>query len=175
MCCQSSQARFVCLHLYLFSVLLTGLLPGPDQDVPFIFWSLALQSHALSHSAASPPVPAAGSLHFPNSFSFCNSVGSKRHHWGKGKEKVLFSVPAFTCLLGFRVKHISTAAAQHNGAWEAEILSAVKCSWQSTCKVRLFERLTGGADLIEFSQGPHKRHLWCKGNCCNKVQASVCK
>jgi len=47
---------------YLFSALLAGLFSGPDQDIPFIVWSLALQSNALSHSAPAPPVPATGSL-----------------------------------------------------------------------------------------------------------------
>ena len=40
---------FACVLTSLSSVLPAGLLSGPDQDVPFIFWSLALQSHTLTH------------------------------------------------------------------------------------------------------------------------------
>lgn len=101
---------FAYILTYLFSVLLAGLLSGPDRDVAFIFWTLALQSHALSHSAASLPVPAAGFLCISlTAFSFAIL-------WAARGTKVPFSVPAFTCLLGFRLKCISTAVAQHKGA-----------------------------------------------------------
>lgn len=166
---------FVCILTCLSSVLPAGLLSGPDQDIPFIFWSLALRSDALSHSACLRLCLPLGLCSSLIAFPFAVLWAARGTTEGGGKARSLFPVPACTCLLGFRVKCIGTAAAQHKGAGEAEILTAVKCSWKSMWEVRLFERLAVGEDLIEFSQGSHKRHLWCKGNCCNKVQASVSK
>lgn len=111
-----------------------GLLSGPDQDIPSILGSLALWSCASSHFATSAPVPGTGSLCSSLiDFPFAVLWAARGITDGREKTKPLFSVPAFTCLLGFRVKHISTAAAQHKGAREVEILTAVKCSWQSMC------------------------------------------
>lgn len=129
-CSQSSQARFVCLYLNLF-------IPGvaswaviwTTSGYPFYF--------RVSGTLKSCFIPLCHfctcgwwrvSLLFSHRFSFCSSWAARGITEGREKRKSLFSVPAFTCLLRLRVKHISTAAAQHKGAKEVEILTAVNCS-----------------------------------------------
>lgn len=119
-CSLSSWARFVCLHLNLFILSISGVaVICTRSGRPFyILVSAAPKSHLvpLCHFSA-----CAGSL--------CTSLTAFPFAilWAARGTKVPFSVPAFTCLLGFKVKHISTAAAQHKGGREAEILTAVKC------------------------------------------------
>lgn len=100
--------------------------------------SLLYSGHSLTHCHSST-CACCWISHFSHCFSFYSSVGGRRYTEERGKRRSLFSVPALTCSLSFQAKPISSAAAQHKSAQEAEVLAAVKCSRQSTCEVNFLK------------------------------------
>lgn len=87
--------------------------------------------------------------HFSHSFSFYNSVRGRRHTEERGKKRSFFLVPAFTCSLSSKAKPISSAAAQHKRAQEAEVLD-VKCSWHELLNAH--DRAPARCNFLKGSQ-----------------------
>lgn len=136
LCFQGSRARFVWFHFNLFIV---GVASWPDQDVPFILWP-HFDLLPLFHLYLLLGLSLLSLLFL---LQFC---GWEEVYWEKRKEKVPLLNASFD-LLFFKAKPISSAAAQDKCAQEAEVLAAVKCSWQHLWG-ELFERLPVGMDLI---------------------------